>query len=363
MKRAPFLLVVLLFAIGFLLTGYIAGLRKESDNEVQQWTDYVEGFAVGHIVDYGLGDWCPPGKIVPTDAPVKISSTAYHCLDLNIMKQAAQLLGYKEDAAQFGKTGKATKEAFINAFYEKEKKTYGSQTSNSMALEFGLVPAGEEQSVSDAIVKTSEKELDGFMNTGIFGIGCIFKALTRNGNQRAAISILDKKGYNSFEYMWSKYQATTLWEILPVDSFYLKMEIASSDRSHNHPMQGGYDKWFYECVAGISPDPEIPGFKRIILNPGMTNEIKWEKCSYTSPYGVIRSDWENSSGEFKWHVTVPANTTAMLYFPAAAESQVKEGGIPASKAQGIRFVKTEGERVLFEIGSGDYNFTAKVKGL
>ncbi len=88
----------------------------------------------------------------------------------------------------------------------------------------------------------------------------------------------------------------------------------------------------------------------------MTDEIKWEKCSYKSPYGVIRSDWENNGGQFKWHVTVPANTTAVLYFPTVSEKQVKEGGIPASKVQGVRFLKSEDGRSLFEIGSGDYNF-------
>jgi alpha-L-rhamnosidase len=332
---------------------------KEFYPDMKRWTDYIEGFAVDHIVDYGLGDWCPPGMIVPTDTPVKISSSAYHYLDLKIMEQAALLLGYKEDADRFKKTREATKEAFINAFYDKGKKTFGSQTSNSMALDFGLAPTGEEKAVSDAIVRISKEKLDGFMNTGIFGIARIFKALSRNGNEKAAISILDKKGYNSFEYMWSKYHATTLWEILPVDSFYLKMKSPRSDRSHSHPMQGGYDTWFYECVAGISPDPKTPGFKKIILNPGMISEIKWEKCSYDSPYGTIKSDWQIEGGQFKWHVTVPANTTAVLYMPAGSEKEVKEGGTAISKVQGIRFLENEGGRSLIEIGSGDYNFTAE----
>jgi alpha-L-rhamnosidase len=330
---------------------------REFYPDMKRWTDYIEGFAVDHIVDYGLGDWCPPGMIVPTDTPVKISSSAYHYLDLKIMEKAALLLGYKEDANRYGKTREAAKEAFIGAFYDREMKSFGSQTSNSMALDFGLAPTGEEKDVSDAIVRTSKEKLDGFMNTGIFGIARIFKALSRYGNEKAAIGILDKKGYNSFEYMWSKYHATTLWEILPVDSFYLKMKSPRSDRSHSHPMQGGYDKWYYECVAGISPDAETPGFKKIILNPGMFNEIKWEKCSYNSPYGTIKSDWQSERGLFKWHVTVPANTNAILYIPAGSEMQVKEGGKTASKVPGIRFLGNEDGRSLFEIGSGDYNFS------
>ena len=69
--------------------------------------------------------------------------------------------------------------------------------------------------------------------------------------------------------MWSKYHATTLWEILPVDSFYLKMKNPQSDRSHSHPMQGGYDKWFYECVLVSALIRMLPDLKKL---PGTRND-------------------------------------------------------------------------------------------
>jgi alpha-L-rhamnosidase len=335
-------------------------LLKEFYPDMKRWVEYVDALAVDHIVDYGLGDWCPPGKIVPTDTPVKISSSAYHYHDLSILEKAAKLLGYKEDAEKFGKIREASETAFISNFYDTQKKSFGSQTSNSMALDFGLAPAGEEKSVSDAIVRTSKNELDGFLNTGIFGLSRIFKALSRNGNEQAAINILDKKGYNSFDYMWSKYHATTLWEILPVDSFYLKIKNPRSDRSHSHPMQGGYDKWFYECVAGIGADSEAPGFKRIILDPGMIGQLKWAKGEHNSPYGKIKSDWQRDGDLFKWSITVPANTTAIVYMPVDAEKKVTENGKPVTEAEGVKFVRIENGKAIFEVGSGNYAFIASI---
>ena len=333
---------------------------KEFYPDMKRWVNYVDGLAVDNIVDYGLGDWCPPGRIVPLEPPVKISSTAFHYLDLTIIEHAATLLGYKEDAGLFKKNRVAVKQAFIDHFYDSQKKTFGSQTANSMALDFGLVPSGDDKAVSDQIVMTSVEDLDGFLNTGIFGLSRIFKALSQNGNEKTAYDILTKKGYNSFEFMWLKYNATTLWEILPVDSFYLKMKNKLSDRSHSHPMQGGYDKWFYECVLGIRPDADAPGFKKIHLEPEMISQLKWAKGEYESGFGIIKSDWETDANLFKWRVTVPANTTAIVYLPVGSEKQVMESGKPATTVEGIRFVKIENGKALFEIGSGSYSFSASL---
>ncbi len=91
-------------------------LLKEFYPDMKRWTDYIEGFAVDHIVDWGLGDWCPPGEIVPSATPVKISSSAYHYLDLKIMEQAASLLGYKEDAEHYAKIMQRHKRSIYHRF-------------------------------------------------------------------------------------------------------------------------------------------------------------------------------------------------------------------------------------------------------
>ena len=60
---------------------------------------------------------------------------------------------------------------------------------------------------------------------------------------------------------------------------------------------------------------------------------------------------------FKWRVTVPVNTTAIIYLPVSSEKEVREGDRPATEVEGIRFMKIENGKALFEIGSGEYIFS------
>lgn len=328
--------------------------------EMKNWVNYVDGLAVGHIVDYGLGDWCPPGSTVPKEPPMPLTSTAFHYLDLKIIERTALLLGFNAEAAQFKLKREAVKQAFLNHFYDPQKKTFGAQTANAMALELGLVPSGDEQAVSDQIAGLSKDKLDGFLNTGIFGLSRIFGALSYYGNKETAYSILTKKGYNSFEYMWSQYDATTLWEILPVDSFYLKNTDKGRERSHNHPMQGGYDKWFYENVLGIRPEADTPGFKKIHLEPEMVSQLNWAKGEYSSVYGAIKSAWRREGDSFYWNITVPANTSAMLYIPVKSVKNITEGGRLISEVKDILFKGVQEGKVVYEAGSGTYFFSIKL---
>jgi alpha-L-rhamnosidase len=70
------------------------------------------------------------------------------------------------------------------------------------------------------------------------------------------------------------------------------------------------------------------------------------------------SDWKAKDGRFELTVTIPANTTATVYVPVANSAPIKEDGKPAGDAAGIKFLRVEDGRTLFEVGSGTYHFTA-----
>lgn len=327
--------------------------------DMKKWVLYVNGLARDHLVNYGLGDWCPPDRIVPLEPPISLSSTAFHYLDLTIMKNAASILGFEEDATQFNKELEKVKMAFQRTFYDPQLKTFGGQTANAMALDMGLVPAGDEESVSDQIAELSKDSLGGFLNTGIFGLSRIFNALSQNGNEKGAFDILTKKGYNSFEYMWSQYHATTLWEILPVDSFYLNEGDKGDERSHNHPMQAGYDQWFYNNVLGIRPEADAPGFKNIHLEPEMIGQLNWAKGSYHSVYGRIGSAWKRKEDSLVWEVKIPANTSATLYMPTRSD-QIYENGRLISESKDVHLIGENNGKMVCRVGSGTYLFSIKL---
>ena len=57
-------------------------------------------------------------------------------------------------------------------------------------------------------------------------------------------------------------------------------------------------------------------------------------------------------------MTVPVNTVAEVHVPADTRHAVSEGGRPADKAQGVRFLRMEDGAAVFQVGSGTYDFVA-----
>jgi alpha-L-rhamnosidase len=116
--------------------------------------------------------------------------------------------------------------------------------------------------------------------------------------------------------------------------------------------------WFYEYLAGIAPDDAQPGFKHIIMKPQPVGDLKFVKATHRSPYGLISSEWHKDGNNFNWHIAVPANTTATVYVPAKSAEAVTESGRPADKSKGVKFLRMENGRAVFEIVSSEYQFTS-----
>jgi len=57
-------------------------------------------------------------------------------------------------------------------------------------------------------------------------------------------------------------------------------------------------------------------------------------------------------------VTIPVNTTAIVYVPGTDAAAIKEGGKPVADAAGAKLLRVEEGRVLIEVGSGTYHFSA-----
>ena len=91
--------------------------------------------------------------------------------------------------------------------------------------------------------------------------------------------------------------------------------LGTSVYSDNHIMFGDIAAWFYRWIGGIQPDPEMPGFKRVVLKPGFPEGLDSFSCSHDSPYGRIISGWTRSGGVITYRVTIPANSTGLLWLP------------------------------------------------
>jgi alpha-L-rhamnosidase len=121
---------------------------------------------------------------------------------------------------------------------------------------------------------------------------------------------------------------------------------------------GDLGVWLYEYLGGIRPDPNYPGFKHILVRPYPVKELSFVKTSHHSPYGVISSEWKRTGNGISLNVTVPPNTSATVWVPAADTAKILESGHPVEKASGVKQIRRENGMTVFEVQSGTYNFTA-----
>jgi len=99
------------------------------------------------------------------------------------------------------------------------------------------------------------------------------------------------------------------------------------------------------------------------MKPSFEVDLGFVNASYQSPYGKIESRWEKGNGQLTWEVAVPANAQAILYIPAEAVNDVKEGNKLASESDCVQFLRMENGKAVFEIGSGRYSFSVKNKSM
>ncbi len=331
--------------------------------DIKTWVEFVGAITDDLLAPHGLGDWCPPGGNENIDTPVALSSSAFHYLDLTILTQIAEILGYHEDAEYYGTWKNKLKDRFNEAFYDNDHKSYGSQTANAMAIQIGLAPQEDLGAIVAAMVEVDDLEGEGFLKTGIFGLGRIFPVLAESGAMDAAYHLFTKTGKNSFAFMWDHYDATTLWEVLPVGIEPIEEEAEMlNQRSHSHPMQAGYDEWLIRGIAGINHSPKHAGLKKSILRPWFTSKLSYARGSYESPYGQITSHWENTGDQFIWSFEIPANTTSDVYVPLFHASQkvtFTEGRTPRKKSVTD---KDHPEYQLFSnLGSGTYTLVVDLQ--
>ena len=100
----------------------------------------------------------------------------------------------------------------------------------------------------------------------------------------------------------------------------------------------------------------------LLPSRGPGGGLTYAKAEFQSIHGKIASDWKIENGQFRLQVTIPANTTAEVYVPAASADAVKDFGKPASTAQGVKFMRLEDGSAVFAIGSGNYEFTTAMSG-
>ena len=301
-------------------------------------------------VNNNYGDWLS----IKADTPKDLLATAYWAYDAWLMSKMAEVIQRKEDASRYDKLFRHIRSVFQKAFVSSNGHMKGeTQTAYLLALAMDMIPP-ELRDEAAAHLVDDIKGRDTHLSTGFVGCGFINPVLTEMGYKDIAYQLLLNETFPSWGYS-IKHGATTIWE---------RWDGWTEDKgfqdpgmnSFNHYAFGAIGEWLYRFVAGIDLDPGVPGFKKIRIRPYPSDDLEYARAEYQSIHGKIISGWTRQGGEMTMDVTIPPNTTATVFVPFSDVSKINEDGKQVEDSEGVRFLRTEGGRAVFEVESGTYVF-------
>lgn len=332
------------------LYNYFADQRilEMSYPAMKKYVDYLTSIADSNIVKWGLGDWMEPGSVRPKKTPVQLTSTIayYHYAD--IVRQTARLFGKKEDEKIYTALAGKIKEAYNRKFLNDKTGEYalGSQASQLMSLYLGIVPPDKDKIVREALLRRIQAD-SMHLSTGFVSTPFLLNGLTYLGYPQIAYAMATQNSYPSWFDMVFNHGNSVLKEAW--DGGLVQMP----------SLAGSIGSWFYSTLAGIRPDPSVPGFKKIIIDPISINGLEWAKASYKSIQGTIVSDWKREEDTYTLKVEIPANTDAKVYLPTTDINKIYESGKLVLKSKDFGSICQENGKTVIQIGSGKYLFSIK----
>lgn len=300
----------------------------------------------------GYGDWVS----IDSDTPKDVIGTAFFAYSTSVIIKIAALLGKEKDEKYFVDLFEQLKTAFNEAYVTDDVEIKGdTQTCYLMALDFELLDEDKRARAAERLVARIEAK-NWHLSTGFIGLGYLLPVLTQTGYNDIAYRLLLNKTFPSWGYS-ILHGATTIWERW--DGW--TAEKGFQDivmNSFNHYAFGSVGQWMINTAAGI--DSEDAGFKRIVICPQPGGDLTYVKAHFDSVNGRVVSDWKKGAGKFTLNVTIPANTSALVYVPDCSDS-VTESGKDISDCEDVKLLGSDNGFTIMEVGSGNYRFESKLK--
>ena len=163
------------------------------------------------------------------------------------------------------------------------------------------------------------------LTTGDVGNRYLIQTLARNGQHELIYKMFNHEEAPGYGFQL-KFGATTLTEQWD----------PRQGSSWNHFMMGQIDEWFFNSLVGIRPyaasefgnqqNDSKQGYQKFVIAPEPVGDLKFVKSSYETLYGTIVVNWTRQNGTFTLNVSVPVNTTAVVYLPGEKEPKEVQSG-------------------------------------
>jgi len=313
---------------------------------IKKHCDFMLTMAEDYIVNYGIGDWCPPfeGRAISVNmssfkAPTELTDTAYFYNTADVLSKISTILGNDEDNKKYSELAVKIKSAFREKYFDKENMTVAGdcQTSTACMIFQGLAEEDEKDALTKLLISQIE-ELDWHLDFGILGNKYVMHTLGDTGHGDIGFRMLSQRTFPSPK-RWIDLGATTLWECW------------NGGGSHNHHMFSDLSAFMYKFVGGISPIEDAPGFRKISLRPAVDCGLQYAKAWHESLYGLIKCNWRNDEGKIGLDLEIPSGTSAILILPIKYNNAVMENGQVLSG-------NVVGSKVHYELASGSYNLSS-----
>ena len=308
-------------------------ILEESWQCMHEWVDYIHARVNENglwMSGYQFGDWLALDReegyysVGATD--VYLVANAYYLYILDLAAKTARVLEKQEEAAYYQNIYDQTLPSFREEYFTARGRIVSeTQTGCVLSLHFDLADEKDKDTILHTLIKNIENHKN-HLTTGFVGTPYLCHALSDNGAHDMASTLFMKEDYPSWLYAVNM-GATTIWEkwnaIMPDGTM-----PDPGLNSLNHYANGAIGDWMYRKIGGINQLDA--GYKRFYVKPMFVRGIQEAKTTLETPYGKIESFWQCKNKRIHIKITVPANTTALIYLPE------KEGAI--------------------EVGSGEYAY-------
>ncbi len=300
------------------------GVLGRQYSSMRAWVDYGVSRLDGDGVwagDFHLGDWLDPGA--PPDRPHEATTdrdfiaTAYLSVSARRVAQAAAALGKCEDAIVYEALSDNVAAATWRRWNDVAVKT---QAGCGIAIMFGIAPVSERAKVGRLLAELVDAN-QGRIATGFLGTPLVLPALSNTGQGAAAYRLLLNRACPGWVYQVDR-GATTMWERWDavgedgsLHAGAMSTEEANSMISFNHYAYGAVSEWLYRTVAGLSPDPDYPGFGRIRFAPEPGGNLSWASASIITGYGTAAIRWDLAEHGLDVELVVPPAANATFFCP------------------------------------------------
>ncbi len=325
-----------------------------------------------------LPDWPPGGAAVPND----VIATAFSAHSARIAAEMAKALGRREDAQRYRRLFEEFRAAFNRAFVDRQGRIAGdTQAGYAIALRFDLLPE-ELRAAAIEHLLAAIRRYHGRLSTGNHGTHRLLIELSRAGHHDLAYRLVTGRRCPSYRYMVDQ-GATTIWERW--DSYVPdrsptgpRLRWQAVDPANTYVAAGPFQdpgmdalnhrgfitvgQWMMQMILGIEPDEGRPGYKRFTIHPRPPGDLTSAKGWYDSIRGRIGVHWRREPEVFQLYATIPPNSSATVYVPAAQSADVFERGWPASTAPGIEFSRMHDGCAVFRVEAGSYRFRSRRTG-